>query len=149
MLRILVAEDLQEDAQLLKLAFTRAGSKVPLHFVRDGAEAIDYLGGQGTFANREEHPLPSLLLLDIKMPGMDGFDVLAWLRGRPDSLRRLPVIVFSSSNEPGDINRAYDLGANSYLMKPAEFDSMQEAAHRLEAYWLQLNCWPECDQAAA
>lgn len=149
MLRILVAEDRQEDAQLLKLAFTRAGSKVPLHFVRDGAEVIDYLGGQGAFGNRAEHPLPTLLLLDIKMPGMDGFDVLAWLRNRTDLLRRLPVIIFSSSDEPGDINRAYDLGANSYLMKPAEFEGMQDTAHTLERYWLRLNRWPECGQAAA
>src|SRR5436190_17116270 len=119
-LRILVAEDLAEDAEILKLAFLSAGVNVPLHFVSDGAEAIEYLKGEQRFANRAEHPLPTLLLLDLKMPRLNGFDVLDWLRLQP-GLRRLLVVVFSSSEMLEDINRAYELGANSYLAKPTAF----------------------------
>jgi CheY-like chemotaxis protein len=138
-----VAEDLPEDAEILKLAFSSAGVNVPLHFVSDGAEAIEYLKGEQRFANRTEHPLPTLLLLDLKMPRLNGFDVLDWLRLQP-GLRRLLVVVFSSSALPEDINRAYELGANSYLAKPAGFRKLEEIARSLESYWSKLNLCPEC-----
>src|SRR6266567_605609 len=110
---ILVAEDDPADAFFLQRAFAKAGVSISLHFVRDGQEVIDYLRGEPPFADRVVYPLPQLLLLDLKMPRLNGFDVLGWLKESPD-LKRLPVVVFTSSRETADVNHAYDLGANSY-----------------------------------
>ena len=143
---ILVAEDLPNDVLLLQQAFSKAGLDVPLHFVRDGQEAIDYLNGEQSFADRATHPMPTLLLLDLNMPRLNGFDVLKWLR-RQEGLRRLPVVVFTSSSLPQDVNRAYDLGANSFLVKPHGFIEYQQAAQNLESYWLRTNQYPECRPA--
>src|SRR5437867_2355765 len=143
---MLVAEDRDDEVQLLKLAFERAKVSLPLHFVRNGEEAIDYLQGAGRFADRHEHPLPRLLLLDLNMPLRDGFEVLEWLRLQP-GLRRLLVIVFTSSELPEDVNRAFELGANSYLVKPANFKKLEETARYLEEYWLKLNRCPDCGAA--
>src|SRR5712692_1805635 len=101
-LRILVAEDLPDSVELLKRAFSRAGVTAPVYYVKDGEETIAYLKGEETFANRTEYPLPTMLLLDLKMPRLDGFGVLEWLRRQP-GLRRFPVVVFTSSNEQKDI----------------------------------------------
>ena len=137
-LKILVAEDLESDVFILKRAFARAGVTASLHFVKDGADTIDYLKGEGVFANRAQHPLPSMLLLDLNMPKLGGFDVLEWLRLQP-GLKRMPTIVFTSSNLPEDVNRAYDLGANSYLVKPPRYDQFEETARSLESYWFKFN----------
>src|SRR5262245_8374290 len=123
--RILVAEDEADDAFLLERAFARAGIKATIQLARDGQEAVDYLRGSKPSTDRQAQPLPVLVLLDLKMPRLDGFDVLEWLRQQP-GLRRLSVVVFSSSNEPRDINRAYDLGANSYAVKPVDPASLVE-----------------------
>src|SRR6266487_3418278 len=123
-LKILVAEDLPDAVELLKLAFSRAGVAVPVSYVKNGEEAIWYLRGEGIFGNRADYPLPTMLLLDLKMPRLDGFGVLEWVRLQPE-LRRLVVVVFTSSNEQDDINRAFELGANSYIVKPSGFDEMQ------------------------
>jgi CheY-like chemotaxis protein len=141
---MLIAEDREADIQLLKLAFSRAKSQARLHFVRDGQEAIHYLNGEGQFADRAQHPIPAMLLLDLNMPIIDGFSVLEWLRSRKDSLSRLPVVVFTSSAEPKDINRSYDLGANSYLVKPLTPNKLTEIVHYLDAYWYRLNQRPDC-----
>jgi len=109
--------------------------------VRDGEQAIDYLAGRGQYTNREKFPLPYLLLLDLKMPGTDGFEVLQWLREEPD-LRRLLVVVLTSSNLQSDVDRAYELGANSYLVKPVEFEQMVNLVQRFEAYWTEINRTP-------
>src|SRR5439155_5414934 len=137
------AEDQDTEVQLLKLACERAKVSLPLHFVRNGEEAIEYLKGEGHFADRQEHPLPTLLLLDLNIPLRNGFEVLEWLRLQP-GLRRLLVIVFTSSEFPEDINRAFELGANSYLVKPGGFKKLQEVARYLEDYWLRLNRCPDC-----
>lgn len=142
-LRILVAEDLPDNVELLKLAFERANVKAPVHYVSDGEETIEYLKGEQTFSNRSEHPLPTMLLLDLKMPGTDGFGVLEWLRYQP-GLRRLLIVVFTSSEEQKDVNRAFELGANSYIVKPAGFDKLQEIVRYLENYWLKVNQCPDC-----
>src|SRR5437016_3794743 len=135
---ILVAEDDPTDAFFLQRAFAKTGTLVGLKFVRDGQEAIDYLRGENAFADRGSNPLPQLLLLDLKMPRLNGFEVLNWLKTQP-GLRRLLVIVFSSSAEAGDINRAYDLGANSYLVKPHATEELLELVNRVEKYWLEAN----------
>jgi len=135
---ILVAEDDPTDAFFLQRAFAKTGVMVGLRFVRDGQEAIDYLRGEPPFADRAVHPLPALLLLDLKMPRLNGFEVLHWLKTQP-LLKRLLVIVFSSSAEEGDINRAYDLGANSYLVKPHATEQLIDLVNRVEKYWLEAN----------
>jgi CheY-like chemotaxis protein len=140
---MLVAEDRAEDIEILKLAFKKAQVHVTLRFVQNGAEVIDYLKGEGRFANRAEYPMPRLLLLDLKMPLKNGFDVLEWLRSEP-GLRRLLVIVFTSSDLPHDIDRAFDLGANAYLLKPGKFERLQEIARALDAFWFKLNRFPNC-----
>ena len=139
---ILIAEDNETDAMLLKRAFAKAGSGAPLKIVRDGKQAVSYLRGEGEFTDRSSHPYPLLLLLDLKMPLMDGFDVLSWLRGEP-GLKRLLVVVLTASNLQADIDRAYDLGANSYLVKPTGFESLIELTKQLESYWLRANQLPE------
>ena len=139
--KVLIAEDDPGDVFLLQRAFNVSGMQAALHFVRDGQEVIDYLGGQAAYADRNAHPLPDLLLLDLKMPRLDGFDVLSWLRKQP-GLRRLLVTILTSSDQPEDINRAYDLGANSYLVKPHGPQELSELVQRLQKYWLELNQCP-------
>ena len=140
---ILVAEDQPADVLLLKRAFSQVGITAPLHFVQDGQEAIDYLSGQDGFTDRQAHPLPTMMLLDLKMPRLDGFDVLGWVRQQP-TLKRLPIIVLSSSNIPEDIDRAYDLGANSFIVKPSGIDAQRQVVEQLQDYWLELNQMPRC-----
>lgn len=140
---MLVVEDRQEDIEILRIACGRAKVSLPLRFVSNGEEAIAYLQGDGAFADRRVHPLPHLLLLDINMPLCDGFEFLEWLRLQP-GLRRLVVIVFSSSNLPKDINRAFDLGANSYLIKPHGLTELEQSARFLQDYWVKLNQNPDC-----
>jgi CheY-like chemotaxis protein len=133
---ILVAEDDPTDAYFFQRAFKRAGLPVALHFVRDGQEVIDYLQGEGQFADRTAHPLPQLLLLDLKMPRLDGFDVLEWVRRQP-GLAGLQVVIFSSSDEARDINRAYGLGASWYLVKPHSMDELTALVGRFKKFWLE------------
>lgn len=139
--RVLIAEDDASDVFLLKRAFTMAQIPANLHFVRDGQEAIDYLDGEAAYNDRAAHPLPDLLLLDLKMPKLNGFDVLTWLRRQP-GLKRLLVTVLTSSDQPNDINRAYDLGANSYLLKPHNSSELSELVAQVKRYWFDLNQLP-------
>jgi CheY-like chemotaxis protein len=120
---ILVAEDDSADAYFLQRAFSRSGIPVRLQFVRDGQEAVDYLRGEGPFADRSVHPMPHLVLLDLKMPRLNGFDVLEWIRQEP-AFKHLMVVIFSASDEPRDIGRAYTLGANEYLVKPHSIEEL-------------------------
>jgi len=138
---ILLAEDDPNDVLLIQRAFQKAGLNNVLKTVRDGDQAISYLSGKGTYSNREVYPLPFLLLLDLKMPGTDGFEVLEWLRNEPQ-LKRLLVVVLTSSNLQSDVDRAYELGANSYLVKPVSFDEMVHLIKRFEAYWSEINRTP-------
>jgi len=131
-----VAEDDPTDAYFFQRAFKRAGLPVVLHFVRDGQEVIDYLQGEGQFADRTLHPLPQLLLLDLKMPRLDGFDVLEWVRRQPRFVR-VQVVIFSSSDEAKDINRAYGLGANWYIVKPHSMDELTALVGRFKKFWLE------------
>ena len=113
---ILVVEDREDDILLIRRAFDRASVTNPIQVVRDGEEAIAYLIGEGQYANRDEYPLPVLVLLDLKLPRKDGFEVLSWIRSQP-GIRSLPVVVLTSSNQIRDVNRAYQLGANSFFVK--------------------------------
>ena len=139
---ILLAEDREDDIVLVRRAFKLAFLNNPLQVVRDGEECIAYLSGTGKFANRAEFPLPELLLLDLKMPRMDGFEVLLWLRKQP-TLSALRVIMVTSSESLRDVNRAYQLGANSFLVKPGDFQNYIEMSRFLSEFWLRLSKAPE------
>jgi CheY-like chemotaxis protein len=135
---ILVAEDDPTDAYFFERAFRRAGIPVTLHFVRDGQEAVDYLQGEGQFADRTRYPVPQLVLLDLNMPRLNGFDVLGWVRKQP-GLSGVLIVIFSSSEEPKDMNRAYGLGANSYLVKPHSMAELTALVGQFKKYWLEAN----------
>jgi CheY-like chemotaxis protein len=139
---ILLIDDDAADVFLVRRAFTKLGLGSHLIVVNDGDEAIRYLNGDDKYADREHFPIPVLILLDLKMPRKTGFEVLAWLRSRP-ALRRLPVVVLTSSNQLPDINRAYDVGANSYLVKTANPQAMQELTNIIDLYWTRLNQRPQ------
>jgi CheY-like chemotaxis protein len=139
---ILLVEDDPNDVLLLERAFRRAGVAYPLSIVNDGDQALDFLLGRGKYQDRLKFPLPDLVLLDLKLPRRSGHEVLRWLRGQP-GLRRLPVIVLTSSKESRDVSEAYDEGANSYLVKPPTVELLIHMVAQLERYWLTLNQGPE------
>ena len=121
--RVLIAEDDPMDVFLIQRAFAAAGVSASMRFVRDGQEALDYLGGEAAYSDRQANPLPDLMLLDLKTPKVDGFGVLKWARGRPE-LKGLRVIVLNSSEDMRDVNAAYRLGPNSFLIKPMDFEDI-------------------------
>lgn len=135
---ILVIEDEEDDILLIRRTFAKAGVANPYQVVRNGDEAISYLKGEGAYADREKHPMPSLVLLDLKMPGKDGFEVLHWIRTQPE-LSALRVVVLTSSSEIRDVNRAYQLGANSFLMKPLDFQNIEALISTLRSQRLWAN----------
>ena len=139
---ILMVEDDPNDILLTQRAFMQASLVNPLRIVRDGEEAIHYLGGRDPYSDRSRYPLPSLILLDLKLPKKSGLEVLEFLRAQP-SLRQTPVIVLTSSQESSDIQRAYSLGANSYLLKPVGFDGLLEMVKAIGMYWVLLNQGPD------
>lgn len=125
----LLVEDNEDDIFFMERAFRLAGVRNPLHVVRNGEEAIDYLSGQNDFSDRELHPLPDMVFLDLKMPGLNGFDVLKWMRAQ--SLL-LPVAVLTSSPEAVDQKRAQALGANCYLLKPPTKEMVLDCCKQFE-----------------
>lgn len=135
---ILLVEDNPVDILLLRRAVGKAQITHPLQVVGDGEHAVNYLAGQDIYTDRQRYPLPLLILLDLKLPRRGGLDVLAWLREQP-GLKRLPVVVLTSSNELSDVSRAYDLGANSYLVKPGAPDALTQLVEQIKHYWLILN----------
>jgi CheY-like chemotaxis protein len=139
---ILLAEDDQNDIMLIRRAFTKSHVVNPIACVENGEEVVNYLSGSGAYSDREQHPLPFMLLLDLKLPRMSGHEVLKWLRAQ-QGLKRLPVVVLTSSREPADINKAYELGANSYLVKPVVFEEFTTLLKQLQVYWLMLSEHPE------
>jgi CheY-like chemotaxis protein len=139
---ILLVEDDPNDVLLVQRAFTRLNIVNSFQVVRDGEEAVDYLSGEGKFADRETYPLPVLVLLDLKLPKKSGLEVLEWLKAQ-DGLRRLPVVMLTSSRETSDVNRAYDLGVSSYLVKPVTFSALVDLITHVDVYWMLLNERPE------
>lgn len=139
---ILVVEDNPDDVLLLQRAFRRANLPNPLQVVGDGQAALDYLTGSPPYHDRASYPVPGLVLLDLKLPKRTGHEVLAWIRAQP-GLRRLPVAVLTTSRESPDVNRAYDLGANSFLTKPVEFDELVALVTTLQQYWMTMNERPD------
>lgn len=135
---ILLVEDNPRDEALTLRALKKSNIGNEVVVARDGIEAIDYLFGMGAFADRDLTVMPQLVLLDLKLPKVDGLEVLRKLREN-SSTRRLPVVVFTSSSEEEDMLKSYDLGANSYVRKPVDFEQFLEATKQLGLYWLVLN----------
>jgi CheY-like chemotaxis protein len=135
---ILIAEDDGNDVLLLRRAFERARSLVALQFVDNGEDALAYLSGDYPYSNRNIFPFPELLLLDLKMPRIDGFELLEAARAHP-FMKRLPIIILSASDRPRDIALAMELGANSVLRKPATLTGLCDLVRSMENYWLKLN----------
>ena len=141
---ILIVEDDPNDIILIQRAFERADINNPVQVVENGEDAIAYLAGEGSYSDREQFPLPLLILLDLKLPRKSGHEVLESAQQQPD-LKRIPIVVLSSSQQTSDIERAYDLGANSYLIKPVAFDNLLEMIKTIYLYWLMLNKSPEVE----
>lgn len=135
---ILLVEDNPDDEVLTLRALERNNILNEVAVVRDGAEALDYLFGQGVYSTRDIRHLPEVVLLDLKLPKIDGLEVLRRIRSEPLT-RRLAVVILTSSNEERDIISGYDLGANSYIRKPVDFNQFMEAVRQLGLYWLVLN----------
>jgi CheY-like chemotaxis protein len=141
----LLVEDDVNDATLVRRSFTRARVSNPMIVVRSGEEALEYLSGAGLYANRVEYPLPAVVLLDLKMPGMDGFEVLKWIRAQP-GLSTLRVVVLTASDAVWDVQHAYRLGANSFLLKPTDFDKFVEISQALSGHWVWMRQAPEAER---
>lgn len=138
---ILLVEDNRMDIELTLDAFREAQLTNTIQVVTTGQAALDYLGGHGKYEDRTAYPLPNLILLDLKLPGIDGFDVLRWIKSTPIR-KRIPVIILTSSKEEGDRSLSYDNGANSYLVKPVSFVGFLGVVRQIEGYWLSLNVAP-------
>jgi CheY-like chemotaxis protein len=135
---ILLVEDNADDIELMRHAFKRAQIVNPLNVIDDGEKAIAYLAGEAPYQDRMVFPLPSLVLLDLKLPRRSGFEVLEYLR-KNELTKHTPVVVLTSSNQNADIERAYSLCANSYLVKPVSRDALLEMVKSLNYYWIKLN----------
>ena len=127
--KFLLVEDNEDDVFFMERAFQQAGVHNPLHVVKNGEEAIEYLSGQNQFSDRQEHPLPDLIFLDLKMPGVNGFEVLKWMRDQP---LNMPVAVLTSSPEEIDRQRAFELGAGCYLLKPPTKEMVLDCIKRFD-----------------
>ncbi len=135
---ILLVEDNPDDVELTRIAFAESKIANPLEVVGDGAEALDYLFARGNYADRKDKPLPSIVLLDLNLPKVDGREVLQAIRAN-ELTRTLPVVVLTTSAEPFDVEASYALGANSYIQKPVGFERFVWAVQQVGLYWLVLN----------
>ncbi len=133
---LLVVEDDPGDAYLVQRAFAKAGISNPVKVVRDGEEAVSYLAGRGAYQDRTQFPLPTVVLLDLKLPRRSGLEVLAWIREQP-GLSRLRVVILTSSRESPDVAKAYDLGVSSYLVEPVEHDKLVEMMASMNEFLIE------------
>jgi CheY-like chemotaxis protein len=135
---ILLVDDDENDVLVMTMAMKKVGMPCPIRVAKDGRDAQDYLSGAGKFADRSEYPLPCLMLVDLKLPRIMGLEVLRWLRERPEFDSTI-VLVLSSSPMPDDIDRAYHLRANAYLVKPSGFENLQLMAQAIKDFWFMKN----------
>ncbi len=138
---ILIVEDNDDDIILVQRALKKAGISNPLSIVKDGEEAIEYLAGIGRFQDENLYPVPTMVLLDLKLPKRSGLEVLGWIRAHA-TLAALPVVVFTTSTQSSDLEKAYALGANSYLRKPLEPEETARLLKIAGTYWLNHNEQP-------
>jgi len=137
-LNILLVEDEEAHAELTKRAIRKAGNANRVDIVYDGEQALDYLFNSKKFTDKDKCPVPGLILLDIKLPGIDGIDVLKSIKEDPD-LKRIPVIMLTTSEREEDVARSYEHYANSYLTKPVGFNEFEEKIRQIDFYWMILN----------
>ena len=135
---ILLVEDNPDDIELTLRSFKKNNIANNIEVLNDGAQALDYLGGRGTYADRDLNNTPAVILLDIKLPKIDGLEVLKWLRAN-ERTRLIPVVILTSSKEEQDVINGYRFGCNSYVRKPVDFEKFAEAIRQLGMYWLVLN----------
>jgi CheY-like chemotaxis protein len=135
---ILLVEDNEDDVFMMNRAFKKAHITNPVQLVGDGQSAINYLAGEGNYQDRQQFPFPSLVLLDLKLPIKTGHEVLQWIRERPE-FNSLLVVVLTTSAENVDVENAYRVGANSYLVKPPSAEALLEMVKALKLYWLEFN----------
>ena len=138
---ILLVEDSPEDFEATERAFRRAGLRNPIHRCGDGDEALDYLFRRGRYADPARSPKPGIILLDLNLPGTDGREVLETVK-RDEVLRRIPVIVLTTSTDERDIQACYGAGANSYVQKPVDLEGFMQAIERLKGYWFEVVILP-------
>ena len=138
---ILFLEDDENDILLVRRVIKKLDLNANFRFCQDGTEGLKYLKGEGKYADREEFPLPSLIILDIKLPKVSGLEVVRWIKKQEDH-KNTPVIMLSSSGQPGDILKAYEFGANSFLVKPVEFSQFIEMLETIYTFWIKYNHFP-------
>jgi len=131
---ILLVEDDENDAMLVRLAFQKNNILNPIQWAKDGLEAVAYLNGNGVYADRQAYPFPDVLIVDLKMPRMNGLELLAWIRDHPE-YRVIPTIIITSSRLDVDIEKAYGLGANTYMIKPPALDELVKMVKVAHEYW--------------
>jgi len=139
--KILVIEDSEDDAKLLQRLFTKAGLTSPVQFVADGVEAMSYLLGRDQYADRTKFPEPNILLIDLHMPRVNGLELMSWLQTQPD-FEHLIIVALSGSAEQDEIDRAYQMGANSYLLKPGSAVELERVVNAFFNYWVRSNYLP-------
>jgi CheY-like chemotaxis protein len=144
----LIAEDDPDTQLLIQRAFKQADLAAPVHFTNDGQQTIEYLAGNGPFADRQRYPMPVVLLLDLKMPFRDGFEVLKWIRAQ-SHLRKLVVIMFSGSSLDRDVDAAFELGVNSFVIKPVSFSELLQVIMAIHHYWFGCNHFPQGEMGSA
>jgi CheY-like chemotaxis protein len=138
---IMLIEDESTDSLLIRRAFEKAGVQNPIQYVSDGDDALARLEGIGEYQNRTQYPLPAFILLDLKLPGMQGLPLLRWIRSKR-ALRLIPVVVLTNSADAADVKAAYEAGANSYLLKPADREEINRVIEVIQHYWLEHNLAP-------
>jgi CheY-like chemotaxis protein len=144
---VLLVEDDVSDAQLIKIALGRTPGEVNLIRIEDGDRAVDYLTGTAPYDDREKYPLPLTMLLDIKLPKRSGLELLQWLRSQAGPLKRLPVMMLTSSSHRIDVNRAFERGANAYFTKPESLKELVAMLADLKSFWLRWVEFPDLDDA--
>ena len=145
---LLVVEDSEDDIFFIERIFKQIGARCDLQFVRDGVEAVDYLAGRDKFADRSKYPLPTIILMDLKMPRMNGFEVLEWIQRQPE-IKLIPTVVITSSTLQEDVTRAYRLGANAVMNKPVDKESLTQMLKTFHIYWTDFVEMPEVKAASA
>jgi len=139
---VLLVEDDSSDFRLIQRAFAKIRPTVPMIRLSHGDEAVAYLAGDAPYENRSLHPFPCVILLDIKLPRRSGFEVLEWIRSQESTLKRVPIIMLTSSSHHVDVNKAYELGVNSYLVKPSNNSELEQLVSTFREYWVELNQGP-------
>lgn len=140
---VLLVEDDVSDFRLIQRAFAKIKPSIPMLRLTHGDEAVAYLAGDAPYENRSLHPIPCVLLLDIKLPRRSGFEVLEWIRMQDSALKRIPIIMLTSSRHQVDVNKAYELGVNSYLVKPSNNSELEQLVSAFRTYWMELNEGPK------